>query len=111
MTTIPDDDLRARVRAGIAYLNRVARADRDAPVHRSWRRHIQPERLDLKDCAWCILGQIGGTYFDDVRETLGLSLGRCEELGFAILSDNGPTLSYERLTKIWREELGSPANG
>lgn len=67
-------DYAARAAAGAAFL------DGQVP---GWAGRIELATLNLHDGCRCVLGQLGGDYFD-MRDDLGLGIAGAETLGFAL---------------------------
>lgn len=62
-----------RVQKGIAFLDRHGPPD--------WREQIDPDKIDIKNCGNCVLGQIYGSYVKGLKR-LGLSMTQAVDHGF-----------------------------
>lgn len=91
------DDVSARVRAGIAYL--------DAVYGKRWRRKVDWKRLDLARTRSCPLGQTDSDYNSHLQ-SLGLSNRTAFDLGFHINPtgklDLADLIQWASLTKVWK---------
>lgn len=97
------DELRANVERGIAWLDENEPDWRDVIEHHGW------DRLDMQDCWACIFGDLYNHYDTGVSIN-NLSREQSASLGLIILdpiegrlSDYELSEQYDALTELWQE--------
>lgn len=109
----------ARVAAGVAYLDEAVAG---------WRERIDMDTLDLRSGLNCVLAQVYGRDFYDVRSAIEDSVDRapisadtqdvpgstywCERRGFTVTetdAERTEQLRWEALQAAWVAELTQPA--
>jgi hypothetical protein len=97
-----------RVQAGAGLL------DQHQP---GWVDRIDLDRLNLRDCFACVLGQLfPGDYYATVHDTLGLNWAEAAAHGFNVdadghLNEEAEEAEYEELAAAWRELIGARLGG
>lgn len=84
---------KARIAKGMALL------DERAP---GWESRINLDKLDLKSCTTCVLGQLFGDYSAG-RNLASVSIFDVEEFGFIIFG--GSSRQFNNLTTAWRQTI------
>jgi hypothetical protein len=92
--TVNGPDYAARAAAGAEFL------DGQVP---GWAGRVELAVLALHDHCKCVLGQLGGDYFD-MRDDLHLSPADTERLGFS-LSAGGSWPGWAELDAAWAREI------
>lgn len=92
----------AAVERGMGWL------DRNYP---GWADRIDPDRLQMSQCQWCVLGQLVGE-FDTVLTNSGWTDGDAAEYGFTLTDDVAllsipipRRIEWELLTRLWQVHI------
>lgn len=89
-------DYAARAAAGAAFL------DERIP---GWAARISLDLLDMSNCEWCILGQLGGCYDEAVSD---FDLDDEDETGLGFMRPAGESgFAWELLRNAWTAEIAT----
>lgn len=83
---IADEILKEKILRGLELLKKEYGED--------WVEKIDPDRLDMSSCTYCVLGQLEGNY-EVARDRLKIT-------GSVYGFDSGGSSGYRDLTEAWR---------